>query len=66
MFLGFFTGTIGKFVPLVSDQALSAALRERQRMPKAVAAAAVGADRVAYEQAQVGCFRTPTRVAASC
>lgn len=52
-YLDIFTGTIGKFVPLVSEEALSAALRERQRLPQAVAAA-VGAERVACEQAQVG------------
>lgn len=53
LYLGVFIGTIGKFVPLVSEEALSAALKERQRMPQAMAAA-VGAERIACEQAQVG------------
>eukprot|EP00752_Nemacystus_decipiens_P001537 g1506.t1 len=52
LYLDIFTGTIGRFVPLVLEGALSAALRERQRLPHA-AAAAVGAERVAIEQAQV-------------
>eukprot|EP00903_Cladosiphon_okamuranus_P013586 g12653.t2 len=52
LYLGIFTGTIGKFVPLVSEEALSAALRERQRLPQMVAGA-VGDDRGACQQAQV-------------
>lgn len=53
LYLGVFSGTIGKFVPLVPEEVLSAALSERQRLPQAVASAVGGADRVACEQAQV-------------
>lgn len=52
-FLGIYALTIGKLVPLVTEEALRAALTERQRFPQA-AAAAVGAERAACDQAQVG------------
>lgn len=56
MYLDIFTRSIGQFVPLVPKEALTSALRERQRLPQAMAAA-VGAERAACEQAQVrACF----------
>lgn len=52
-FLGIYALTVGKLVPLVTEEALRAALAERQRFPMA-AAAAVGVERIACDQAQVG------------
>lgn len=52
-FLGIYVLTIGKLVPLVTEEALRATLAERQRFPMA-AAAAVGIERIACDQAQVG------------
>lgn len=52
-FLGIYALTIGKLVPIVTEEALRAALAERQRFPMA-AAAAVGIERIACDQAQVG------------
>lgn len=45
--------TIGKLVPLTANNELVAALEDRQRLPQAMLAA-VGEDRVACGQAQVG------------
>ncbi|CAM9418860.1 unnamed protein product [Ectocarpus fasciculatus] len=52
LYLSVFIGTVGKLVPLVREEVLSVALRERQRLPQDMATA-VGADLVACEQAQV-------------
>ncbi|CAB1097778.1 unnamed protein product [Ectocarpus sp. CCAP 1310/34] len=52
LYLSVFIGTVGKLVPLVREEVLSVALRERQRLPQDMATA-VGANLVACEQAQV-------------
>ncbi|CAM9146008.1 unnamed protein product [Ectocarpus sp. 8 AP-2014] len=52
LYLSVFIGTVGKLVPLIREEVLSVALRERQRLPQDMATA-VGSDLVACEQAQV-------------
>lgn len=52
IFLEAYINTVGQFVPVVHEDALRYALRERQRLPAAMAAAR-GIGRIALEQAEV-------------